>query len=910
LEETVNKKYVYFFGDGSAEGNASMKWELGGKGANLAEMTTLGIPVPPGFTISSDACNDYLANNAYPDSLMDQIKEAMGKNEKTMGRTFGGGDKVLLVSVRSGAAVSMPGMMDTVLNLGLNDSAAESIIKETNNPRFVYDSYRRLIMMFADVVMGLGKDEFEEQLEKFKESKGVELDTELSADDMKEVVDLFKKFYKDNLNEDFPQDAWEQLDKGIKAVFNSWNNPRAITYRSLNNIADDMGTAVNVQTMVYGNLNEKSGSGVAFTRDPAAGENIFFGEYLMNAQGEDVVAGVRTPLPINHARTQEGETLEDIMPDVYKELDGIRLKLDDHYRDMQDIEFTIQDGKLYMLQTRSGKRTSKAAIVIALDYLSEGKIDEKECLMRIDPEGINQYLQPVFVDEAIEKAIEDGNLISKAGLPAGPGAAVGRVVFDADTAVEWNKKGEQVILVRKLTTPDDIHGMAAAQGIITAEGGMTSHAALVARGMGITTIVGCKELKINYATRTGTLAGKPLNEGDWISMEGHSHRIFEGKIETRSSEVRQVLIDKSLKAEDASDFKDYARMMELADKYRTLGVRTNADTPFDSEVARSLGAEGIGLTRTEHMFFKEDRIPKMQDMILSQTEKERRAALDKLLPLQQEDFEGIFTAMSGLPVTIRLLDPPLHEFLPHNEKDMKALADHLGVDVEIIRQKVENLHENNPMLGHRGCRLSVTYPEIAEMQVGAIIGAACECKKRGVDAIPEIMVPLVGHVNELSYLKEVIERIAAETMKNAGVEVEYLIGTMIEIPRAAVTADEIAAEAQFFSFGTNDLTQMGFGFSRDDIGSFIGDYTDKKVLPKDPFAQLDQGGIGKLVEMAVKGGQQTRPDIKLGICGEHGGEPTSIDFFHRVGLNYVSCSPFRVPIARLAAAQAAIRNEK
>lgn len=902
------KKYVYSFGDGKAEGNAKMKWELGGKGANLAEMTSLGIPVPPGFTISSDACNDYLANDAYPDGMMDQVREAMAATEKIMGRTFGGGDKVLLFSVRSGAAVSMPGMMDTVLNLGLNDDAAEKFIAETDNPRFVYDSYRRLIMMFGDVVMGLSKDKFEDVLHEFKEKKGVELDTELNDDDMHEVVNLFKKYYKDNLGEDFPQDPWDQLEKGIRAVFESWNNPRAITYRKLNDIDSAMGTAVNVQTMVYGNLNENSGSGVAFTRDPAAGENIFFGEYLMNAQGEDVVAGVRTPLPINHARTSDGDTLEDRMPEVYKQLDGIRLKLDEHYNDMQDIEFTIQDGTLYMLQTRSGKRTSKAAIVIALDYLRNGKIDEKECLMRIDPEGINQYLQPIFVDEAKQKAIEDGRLISKAGLPAGPGAAVGRVVFDADTAEAWHGKGEKVILVRKLTTPDDIHGMAAAEGIVTAEGGMTSHAALVARGMGITTIVGCKELKIDFAKNKAVLNGKELNEGDWISIEGHTHQIFEGKIETRSSEVRQVLIDKSLDASEATDYQDYARIMEMADKFRKLGVRTNADTPFDSEVARALGAEGIGLTRTEHMFFKEDRIPKMQDMILSQSEEERRKALDKLLPLQQEDFEGIFTAMNGLPVTVRLLDPPLHEFLPHTEKDMKALADTLGVDVEDVRTKVENLHENNPMLGHRGCRLSITYPEIAEMQVGAIIGAACECKKKGIDAKAEIMVPLVGHVNELSYLKAIIERVAKETMDAAGVEVDYLIGTMIEIPRAAVTADEIAEEAQFFSFGTNDLTQMGFGFSRDDIGSFIGDYTDKKVLPKDPFAQLDQGGIGKLVEMAVKGGQQTRPDIKLGICGEHGGEPNSIDFFHRVGLNYVSCSPFRVPIARLAAARAAIRN--
>lgn len=906
----MTKKYVYFFGNGKAEGDASMKMELGGKGANLCEMTNLGIPVPPGFCISTTTCKEYQEIKDFPKGMMDQVRDCMSQTEKVMGRTFGGGEMPLLFSVRSGAPVSMPGMMDTVLNLGLSDEAAASFIKETNNPRFVYDSYRRLIMMFADVVMGLSKDKFEDKLHEFKESKGVELDTELSADNMLEVVNLFKAFYKENLGEEFPQDPWEQLEKGIKAVFNSWGNPRAVTYRKLNNIDDAMGTAVNVQTMVYGNLNENSGSGVAFTRDPATGENIFFGEYLMNAQGEDVVAGVRTPLPINHARMQDGDTLEDRMPEVYKELDEIRTRLDVHYNDMQDIEFTIQDGTLYMLQTRSGKRTSMAAIVIALDYLEDGKINEKECLMRIDPEGINQYLQPIFVDEAKKKAVAEGRLISTAGLPAGPGAAMGRIVFDSDTAVAWHAKGEKVILVRKLTTPDDIHGMAASEGIVTAEGGMTSHAALVARGMGITTIVGCKTLKIDFAKNKATLEGKELNEGDWISIEGHTHQIFEGQIETRSSEVRQVLIDKSLKAADAADYQKYAKMMEMADKHRSLGVRTNADTPFDSEVARALGAEGIGLTRTEHMFFKEDRIPKMQKMIISQSEAERREALKQLQPLQQEDFEGIFTAMQGLPVTVRLLDPPLHEFLPHTEKDIKDLADTINIDLEELRSKVDALHENNPMLGHRGCRLSITYPEICEMQVAAIIGAACACKQKGIDAIPEIMVPLVGHVNELSYLRTIIDRVAKETMEATGTQVKYKVGTMIEIPRAAVTADEIAKEAEFFSFGTNDLTQMGFGFSRDDIGSFIGDYTDKKILPKDPFAQLDQGGIGKLVKMAVEGGQQTRPDIKLGICGEHGGEPNSIDFCHRVGLNYVSCSPFRVPIARLAAAQAAIRNAK
>jgi pyruvate,orthophosphate dikinase len=908
----MSKKYVYYFGSTGTEGDAKMKWVLGGKGANLAEMTNLGIPVPPGITVTCEACNDYLASGGFPAGMMDEVKTAITKVEKEMDRTFGGTERPLLFSVRSGAPVSMPGMMDTVLNLGLTDATIEAFIAETGNARFVYDSYRRLIHMFGDVVMGVHKEKLEKILSAVKGEKGVKNDTDLTAEDLQEVIALYKTLYKDTTGEDFPQDVWEQLDKAISAVFASWNTPRAIIFRRLENIADDMGTAVNVQCMVYGNLNDNSATGVAFTRNPATGDDVFYGEYLINAQGEDVVAGTRTPQPVNeHNRNSDKQvTLEQAMPGPYGELVAIRDRLDTHYNDMQDIEFTIQDGVLYMLQTRTGKRTARAHVKIALDYLAKGIITEEEAVMRVPADALTQYLVPIFKPEAKQAAVADGKMLAKAGLPAGPGAAVGRIVFDADTAQEWANKGEKVMLVRNETTPDDIHGMAVAEGILTAFGGMTSHAALVARGMGKPCNVGCPEVKIDFNKRVATIAGRPYDEGAWISIDGTTCEIFENKIETMPSEVTQVLIGKTMKAEDSVAYsKEYKPITELADKYRKLGVRANADTPYDSGAARAFGAAGIGLTRTEHMFFKEDRIPKMQAMILADNEADRREALKNLGPLQQEDFEGIFTAMKDLPVTIRLLDPPLHEFLPHDADAVKTLSDATGISVEVINEKVEALAESNPMLGHRGCRLSVTYPEIAEMQTAAIIGAAIACKKKGIITKPEIMVPLICHVNELRYVKEVIVRTAEETMKAAGTEVEYMVGTMIEIPRAALTAGAIAEEAEFFSFGTNDLTQMGFGFSRDDIGSFIGDYTEKGVLPQDPFASLDQDGIGQLVAMSCENGRKTRPDIKLGICGEHGGEPNSIDFCHRTGLDYVSCSPFRVPIARLAAAQAAIRNK-
>jgi len=884
-------KYVYFFGGGKAEGDAKMKMELGGKGANLAEMSSLGIPVPPGLTISTTACKEYQKSGGFPAGLMEEVREHVARVEKAMERSFGAGPKPLLFSVRSGAPISMPGMMDTVLNLGLTDETIKALVEETGNERFVLDSYRRLIHMFGDVVMGVSKEHFEAILTALKVEKGVEFDTDLSAADLRELIDRYKKLYKEKLGEDFPQDSWLQLKKGIRAVFDSWNTPRAVTYRKLNNITEEMGTAVNVQTMVYGNLDDNSATGVAFTRHPATGENVFYGEYLVNAQGEDVVAGIRTPQPVNLINKVDDsqQTLEELMPEVYGELAAIRDKLDEHYADMQDIEFTIQDGRLFMLQTRSGKRTANAAVKIAMDYLDHGKISEEVALMRVETTFIDQLLHPQLDPSAEYEAVATG-------LPAGPGAAVGRAVFDAATAEKWDAKKEKVILVRNETTPDDIGGMNASQGILTALGGMTSHAALVARGMGKTCIVGCGHLKIDFKARKADINGHEIAEGDWITLAvGNKGEVIIGKL---------PLVDPQFSGE-------FGRFLELADKHRRLKIRTNADTPEDSRKARSFGAEGIGLTRTEHMFFEEDRIPRMQAMILAEDETARRKALDKLLPLQQGDFEGIFEAMDGLPVTIRLLDPPLHEFLPHLDEEEKiaALAKDMDLSPEQLKKKIAELHELNPMLGHRGCRLSITFPEIAEMQTAAIIGAACECRKRGIEAIPEIMVPLIGHVNEFSYLEEIIRRVADETIKQQGIELHYLVGTMIEIPRAALTADKVAEFAEFFSFGTNDLTQMAFGFSRDDIGSFLPEYLEKNVLPKDPFQTLDQNGVGILVDMACRKGREARPDLKLGICGEHGGDPDSIDFCHRVGLNYVSCSPFRVPIARLAAAQAAIREK-
>jgi pyruvate,orthophosphate dikinase len=885
----MSEKFVYFFGGDQTEGEAAMKGELGGKGANLAEMTKLHIPVPPGFTITCQTCLLYQEQGSLPPEVMDQVRENITRVEKIMGQTFGGESNPLLFSVRSGAPISMPGMMDTVLNLGLNKHSIQGLIKKSGSPRFVYDSYRRFIQMFGDVVKGIPHDTFESLLSNLKFEAGAQLDTDLNEDHLKELISRYKDAYKREIGEEFPENPYDQLEQSIEAVFGSWNNPRAIKYRSLNRIPNDIGTAVNVQTMVFGNFNTNSGTGVAFTRNPATGEDVFYGEYLMNAQGEDVVAGIRTPQPINFFNKADDsqKTLEELMPGVYEQLDKIRQALDNHYRDMQDIEFTIQDGELYILQTRSGKRTALAAIKIALDYLRNGMIDEEEALMRVETTFIDQLLHKQIDPEHEYKPIATG-------LPAGPGAAVGQVVFDADQAVAWHKKGMKVILVRNETTPEDISGMSAAEGILTAMGGMTSHAALVARGMGKTCIVGCSALKIDLPSRTAAVGRETIKEGDTITLAvGKRGEVIMGEV---------PLVEAKFSG-------DFGELLSIADRHRRLAVRANSDTIKDSKQARQFGAEGIGLCRTEHMFFEGDRINAVREMILAENVDSRKRALDKLLPLQQGDFEGIFEAMDGLPVTIRLLDPPLHEFLPRTDHEMDELAQKSGIGIDVLRRSANRLHEVNPMLGHRGCRLLITFPEICEMQTRAIIGAAIEVAKRGVKVHPEIMVPLVGHVNEILYLKKIICRIADEMIKNSELKLTYMVGTMIEVPRAAVTADEIAAEAQFFSFGTNDLTQMGFGFSRDDIGTFLPEYRDLEILPQDPFENLDQKGIGTLMKWAVEKGRATRPDLKIGLCGEHGGDPSSIEFCHRIGLNYVSCSPFRVPIARLAAAQAAIRNK-
>ncbi|WP_341877135.1 pyruvate, phosphate dikinase [Defluviitalea saccharophila] len=871
----MSKKFVYMF----SEGDASMREILGGKGANLAEMTKLGLPIPQGFTVSTEACNEYYENGQkISDEIVKQIEESLAKLEEISGKKFGDIENPLLVSVRSGARASMPGMMDTILNLGLTDQAVEGFAKATDNPRFAYDSYRRFIQMFSDVVMGIPKSKFERVLDEIKEEKGVEYDTELTADDMKNVVAQFKELYKQEKGEDFPQDPKKQLMEAVTAVFRSWNNPRAIVYRRMNDIPSSWGTAVNVQMMVFGNMGETSGTGVAFTRNPATGEKAIYGEYLINAQGEDVVAGIRTPKPI--------KTLEEDMPEVYQQFMDIANKLENHYRDMQDMEFTIENKKLYFLQTRNGKRTAAAALKIAVDLVEEGLITEEEALLKVDPKQLDQLLHPAFDAKALKAAKPIGR-----GLPASPGAAAGRVYFTADDAKAAKEAGERVILVRLETSPEDIEGMVAAQGILTARGGMTSHAAVVARGMGTCCVSGLGEIKINEEEKYFTLGGQTFHEGDYISLDGSTGNVYGEDIPTVEPEISG----------------DFAKFMGWADKVRTLQVRTNADTPKDARVAVEFGAEGIGLTRTEHMFFEEDRIPKVRKMILAKTEEERRKALEALLPLQREDFIGIYEAMEGRPVTVRLLDPPLHEFLPQADEDIKALAQDMGVTFEELKATVESLHEFNPMMGHRGCRLAVSYPEIAEMQARAIIEAAVQVKKdKGYDIVPEIMIPLVGDVKELAYVKSVVVKTADEIIKEAGIELTYKVGTMIEIPRAAVTADEIAKEAEFFSFGTNDLTQMTFGFSRDDAGKFLDDYYSKQIYESDPFAKLDQTGVGALIEMAAQKGRSTRPDIKLGICGEHGGDPSSIEFCHRLGLNYVSCSPFRVPIARLAAAQAAV----
>ena len=874
-------KYVYLF----SEGNGTMGKLLGGKGANLAEMTSLGMPVPQGFTVTTEACTQYYNDGRQiNEDIQAQIYEYLGKMEELCGKKFADPENPLLVSVRSGARASMPGMMDTILNLGLNDVVVEGLAKFTNNPRFAYDSYRRFIQMFSDVVMELSKKRFEEIIDEVKAEKGVEQDVELDTDDMKRLVFLFKEFYKTEKGEEFPQDPKVQLMEAIKAVFRSWDNPRANVYRRMNEIPYDWGTAVNVQSMVFGNSGNHSGTGVAFTRNPATGEKALFGEYLINAQGEDVVAGVRTPSPISK--------LQEDMPEVYQQFADIADQLERHYKDMQDMEFTIENGKLYMLQTRSGKRTAAAAIKVAVDLVDEGMIDEKQAVCRVDPKQLDALLHPTFDPEALKKAAVIGK-----GLAASPGAACGRVVFTAEDAKQWHDRGEKVILVRLETSPEDIEGMQVAKGILTVRGGMTSHAAVVARGMGTCCVSGCGEIVVDYGAKKFTLSGKEYHEGDWISLDGSTGNIYGEAVAT-------------VPADPGSG--NFGRLMGWADQFRQLKVYTNADNPRDAAQGYAFGAQGIGLCRTEHMFFEGERIKAIREMIVSDNTADREKALAKIMPYQQGDFEGIYEAMQGQPVVIRFLDPPLHEFLPTKEEDIAEIAGEMGISVEKLHNVIDSLHEFNPMMGHRGCRLAVAYPEIAAMQTTAVINAALNVQKKHPDwtMVPEIMIPLVGEVKELKYVKDVVVKTADALIQASGVDMKYEVGTMIEIPRAALTADEIAKEAQFFSFGTNDLTQMTFGFSRDDAGKFLNYYYDKKIYESDPFAHLDQNGVGKLVDMAVKLGHQTRPDMHMGICGEHGGDPTSVEFCHKVGLDYVSCSPFRVPIARLAAAQAAIKNPR
>lgn len=899
------KKYVYFFGGKKAEGKAEMKNLLGGKGANLAEMVNIKLPVPAGFTITTEVCTYYYQNKRrYPKELKAQITSALKKVEADLGAKFGDPKNPLLVSVRSGARASMPGMMDTILNLGLNNITVKGLIEKTGNPRFVYDSYRRFVAMYGDVVLGLkpqNKDEhdpFEVILDEKKKSKGVTLDTELTSDDLKELVAEFKKAIKDRTGNDFPENPIDQLWGAVSAVFSSWMNERAIAYRKMYDIPEAWGTAVNIQAMVFGNMGEDSGTGVAFTRDAATGENLFYGEFLMNAQGEDVVAGTRTPLPISK--------LAETKPTIYKELEKYRKGLEKHYRDMMDIEFTIQQNKLYMLQCRVGKRTAFAAMKIAVDMVDEKLIDEKEALKRIEPDSLNQLLRPIFDRKEKDKAIKEGKLLA-IGLNAGPGAACGKVVFNAPDAEEWKKRGEKIILVRVETSPEDIKGMDASEGILTARGGMTSHAALVARQMGKVCVAGCSVLNIDYVSRTISVNSQVINEGDYISIDGTTGEVIAGQVNTKPSEVLQVLVEKTLDPKDAPVYQLYAKIMRWADKYRTMGVRTNADQPDQAHIAVSFGAEGIGLCRTEHMFFGEGKIGPMREMILADTIENRKKALANLLPLQRLDFEGIFEAMNGRPVTIRTIDPPLHEFVPHEEAQQRELAGQMNISFEKVKQRVDSLHEFNPMLGFRGCRLGIIYPEITEMQARAIFEAAVNVQKRGIKVKPEIMIPLVGHVKELKLQEEIVRRVAKEVIAENKVKLDYLVGTMIEIPRGAITADEIATVAEFFSFGTNDLTQTTLGVSRDDAARFLVPYIDKEIYSRDPFEALDQTGVGSLMKIAVEKGQQTQPNIKLGICGEHGGEPSSVEFCHTLGLNYVSCSPYRVPIARLAAARAALK---
>ncbi len=892
----MNSKRVYFFGDGSADGNATMKNLLGGKGANLAEMTSLNIPVPPGFTITTEMCIEYQRTHVLSEVLKAEVKKCLTKVETIMGKKFANDDDPLLFSVRSGARVSMPGMMDTVLNLGLNDDTVLGLAEVSGNPRFSYDSYRRLVQMYGDVVMGVDGHKLEQAIDAIKDSRGVKLDTDLTVDDLKELIATFKSIIKTESGKDFPTDPFQQLWGGVEAVFKSWNVDRAIEYRRINHIPGDWGTAVNVQAMVFGNMGDSSATGVAFTRDPSSGENYFYGEFLVNAQGEDVVAGTRTPQQLNnHGRellpagndAKELATLEELMPESYTALNDIRTRLENHYHDMQDIEFTIQDGRLWMLQTRGGKRTGVAAIRVAVEMESAGMVNRDEALLLVEPDHLDQLLHDQIDPDA------ELNVLG-IGLPASPGAAQGQVVFSAQDAVIQTEAGKKVVLVRRETSPEDIAGMNVAEGILTSRGGMTSHAAVVARGMGKPCVAGCGDLTVDTAAGVMSIGGMQFKAGDIVTINGTNGSVIEGA----PNLVPPHLDDKNL-----------AKIMTWADKTRRLKVRTNADSPHDARQAREFGAEGIGLCRTEHMFFGEDRILKMRQMILAENEQQRREALVTIKPMQQDDFEGIFEAMDTLPVTIRLLDPPLHEFLPHDEKGQKSVADEMGVSLEEITRKVDSLHEENPMLGHRGCRLGLIYPEIYEMQVEAIIAAAVAVKKRGVDVRPEIMIPLTGTKRELGDLREMAIRIADGIIADSNSDVKYLVGTMIEIPRAALMADKMAEVSDFFSFGTNDLTQMTFGYSRDDAAVFLGEYVARGILPSDPFQQLDQTGVGQLVEMACVKGRRTNPDLHLGVCGEHGGDPSSVTFFHKVGLDYVSCSPFRVPIARLAAAQVVVREK-
>ncbi len=900
------KKYVFSFGDGKADGKADMKNLLGGKGANLAEMTNLGIPVPAGFTLSTEVCSHFYEHEKnYPTELKQQVLNAIKNVENGMGKQFNDIQNPLLLSVRSGAAVSMPGMMETVLNVGLTSKTIPVLIEKTNNPRFVYDAYRRLIMMYSDVVMekaagvepkdGIGiRERLEELIEERKKLKGVELDTELEGDDWKELSKTFKKTVKDVLGKEFPDDPFDQLWGGIGAVFLSWNGKRAISYRRIEGLPNEMGTAVNIQAMVFGNTGESSATGVAFTRNPATGKNVFYGEWLSNAQGEDVVAGIRTPNPINVAgksdKIQQLPSLEESMPTLYNQLDEIQKRLEAHYLDMQDIEFTIEDGKLWMLQTRVGKRNGVAAIKIAVDMLAEDTISKEETIMRVKPDHLDELLHPM-VDASVEADTE----ILAHGLPAGPGGAFGQIVFTADDAESWAAKGKPVVLVRNETSPEDVHGMHAAAAILTAKGGMTSHAALVARGWGKCCIVGCSTLNINTHDRTLTVNNETLKEGDWITLNGTKGNVYIGEI--------------PLVPADPLNNESFRRLMELTDEVRTLGIRTNAERPEDAEQARTFGAEGIGLCRTEHMFFDPERITAMREMIVAETEDARRKAVMKLLPFQRQDFYEILKTMEGLPVTIRLLDPPLHEFVTLTEEQISDLAVELGVDEQKLKTRINALHELNPMLGHRGCRLGIAYPEITEMQARAIFEATAKLTEEGVDTFPEVMIPLISTAEEFRHQEDIVRKIAKDVASETGIEFPYLVGTMIEIPRACLTANEVANSAEFFSFGTNDLTQTTYGFSRDDIGGFLPTYLEEKILSHDPFQSLDQTGVGQLVEMGVVKGRSIQPELKVGICGEHGGDPDSIDFFHRSGLNYVSCSPFRVPIARLAAAQAVLRNK-